>query len=340
MGMMTKFTIAFWVMGLAAAVLFTPMRKYLRSKWLWLGAGLALLIYLPNLIWQVQHDFLSLRFLAAIHARDLIWGRADSFLTDQLYVTTNPFTLPLWLAGLAACLFSGSMRRFRPLAVMYLTTFVLFLVSRGRGYYPAPAYVMLLAAGSVWTVDWLGSRAPLARRFGFGLLFAFLGVGAVIGIILEKPVAPPTSSLFRLTSDVNGEVREMIGWQELTAQVAEIYESLSEQDRTRAVILAGNYGEAGALDLYGPAYGLPRVISGADNLWYRGYGEPEPQVVVVVGFDRGYADSIFSSCKYAGMVTNQFGVRNEETTRHNSLYVCSHPRRPWNEIWTHLQEFQ
>ncbi len=99
LGMMTKFTVAFWVAGLIVAVLLSPIRRHLLSKWLWLGAALALVIYMPNLIWQIRHEFISLDFLKAIHARDLQWGRANNFLPDQLISSTNPFTLPVWIAG-------------------------------------------------------------------------------------------------------------------------------------------------------------------------------------------------------------------------------------------------
>ena len=115
LGLMTKYTMAFFVAGLIVAVLVTPARKYLRSKWLYLGAALAFLIFLPNLIWQVQHDLIAFDYLSFIHARDVNWGRADDFLLEQLILTTNPFSLPLWTVGLSLCLFSTSMKRFRVL---------------------------------------------------------------------------------------------------------------------------------------------------------------------------------------------------------------------------------
>ena len=340
LGMMTKFTIAFWVVGLIVAVLVTPARKYLRSKWLWLGAALALFIYLPNLIWQIQHAFISLDFLNAIHARDIQWGRANYYLLEQLYQSANPFTLPLWVAGLSACLFSASMKRFRLLAWMSLVTFALFMVTQGRSYYIAPAYVMLFAAGSVWFENRLEAGAEKTRRAGFGLLWSLLALGSLAGIVLMKPVAPIATPLWDITSGVNNEVVEMVGWQDLTAQVAEIYQSIPENEKQATVVLAGNYGEAGALDLYGGEYGLPRIISGANSLWARGYGDPEPQTVILVGFDRGYADKFFRTCEYSGKVSNRYNVKNEESTRHTSLYVCQQPRHPWAEMWAGMQWFQ
>jgi hypothetical protein len=146
--------------------------------------------------------------------------------------------------------------------------------------------------------------------------------------------------LWDVTSDINSEVVEMIGWQDLTAQVAEIYKSIPENEKPRTVILAGNYGEAGAVDLYGDEYGLPRMISGANSLWYRGYGQPEPETVILTGFERGYADQFFSSCTYSGTVTNQYGVKNEESSRHTGYYVCRKPRKPWSEMWPDMQWYQ
>lgn len=341
LGMMTKYTMAFWVAGLIAAVLITPARKHLRSKWLYLGAALALLIYLPNLIWQIQHDFISLEYLDSIHARDISWGRADEFWTEQLFLTTNPLSLFLWPLGLSLCLFGASMKRFRPLGWMFLVTFALFAINRGRGYYTGPSYVMLLAAGVVWLENWLSTRTQTTRRVGYSLLWGTQVIGCLIGIILMKPIAPINSPLWKLTTSVTDDLfTEMIGWQDLTHQVATIYRSIPEDEKPHTVILAGNYGEAGALELYGDEYALPPIISGGNSMWYRGYGEFEPETVIVVGFERGYADQFFSSCEYSGTVANQYNVRNEETTYHTGLYICRGPRQPWSAMWQRMQWYQ
>ena len=303
-------------------MLITSTRKYLLSKWLYLGAGLALLIYLPNLVWQIRHDFISLNFLSSIHARDVLWGRADDFLVEQLYGTTNPFSLPLWTVGLSLCLFGASMKRFHTLGWMFIVTFLLFLVNRGRASSLGPAYVMLLAAGCVGFENWLETRAEKTRRLGFGLLWGTQVLGSLIGIILMKPIAPINSPLWEITSGINEDVVEMVGWEDLTMQVADIYQSIPEEEKPHTAILAGNYGEAGALDLYGGEYGLPRIISGSNSLWYRGYGELEPETVIVVGFESSYAARFFNSCEYHGKVTNQYRVKNEETSYHTGLYVC------------------
>ncbi len=340
LGMQTKFTVAFWVAGLVAATLLTPVRRHLCSPWLWAGAALAVLIYLPSLLWQGQHHFISLDFLSAIHTRDIAWGRTNGFLVEQLYVSTNPLTLPLWTVGLGVCLVGPAFKRFRALGLAFLVTLALLWFTRGRAYYVAPAYVMLFAAGAAAWEAWLSGRSALIRRLVSGAGWGLLAVGMALMVIIVKPVAPINSALWKIASSLNGEVVEMVGWDDLTAQVAAIYAQVPEADKPRTAILAGNYGEAGALDLYGPAYGLPPVISGANSLWARGYGNPEPETVIVVGFERGYAESFFAQCMPAGWVTNRYNVKNEETTRHTGLYVCRQPRRPWADMWKTMQWFQ
>jgi hypothetical protein len=302
--------------------------------------GVALLIFLPNLLWQIQHNFIAVDYLSSIHARDIQWGRTDSYLPDQLYITTNPFTLPLWIMGLIFCSFAPAGRRFRPLAWMFLTTFLLLLVNRGRSYYLAPAYPMLLAAGATWLENWLdGLRQPRALLMR-SVLGSMLTVGAVVAALLTKPVAPIHSWIWEIASQTSDVFVEMVGWPELAQQVAEVYAKLPADEKAVTAILAGNYGEVGALELYGPELGLPRVISGANSLWERGYGHPAPETVIVVGFERQQAGRYFASCQAAGVVSNPYRVNNEESMRHSVLLVCRQPRQPWHEMWPTMRWFQ
>ncbi len=212
--------------------------------------------------------------------------------------------------------------------------------NRGRAYYTGPAYVVLLVAGLVWLKNWLIGKSEKINRIGTSLLWGLLSLGAIIGLVLIKPIAPINSPLWKITSDINGEVNEMIGWQDLTVQVAGIYQSIPENEKPHTVILAANYGEAGALEMYGGKYGLPTVISGSNSMWARGYGEVEPQTVIVVGFEKDYAGKYFKECDLVDNVKNQYGVKNEETTYHTGLYICRQPRYPWKDMWSSMQWFQ
>ena len=147
------------------------------------------------------------------------------------------------------------------------------------------------------------------------------------------PIAPINSSWWATANKVNGDFREELGWQELVNTVASIRDSLPPEDRTSLGILAGNYGEAGAINLYGPDHGLPRAISGINSFWLRGYPDPPPQTFIVVGFSRHFLDTHFSACSLAGHTSNSYGVKNEETEDHPDIYVCRGFTQSWPEFW-------
>jgi 4-amino-4-deoxy-L-arabinose transferase-like glycosyltransferase len=330
LGMMTKYTMPYLVVGIAAGVLFTPARRYLRSPWLWAGAGVALLIWLPNIIWQAQHHFVSLDFLSSIHARDVRIGRTGSFLLDQLYVAANVVTIPLWIAGLW---YYVKTQRYRPLAWMFVVPFGLFLATQGRGYYATPLYPMLLAAGACRASDWLHrlqAGRMVARR---NTLYASLIVGGMLVVAVTLPIAPLGSGWWDVVNAINEGLREQIGWPEFVATVAQIRDGLPAEDRAGLGILAANYGEVGALNLYGPAHGLPVPISGINSVWQRGYGNPPPGMLIVVGFRQDEAGQFLRDCHVAGHVTNRYGVLNEETRDHPDIFVCRSPLQPWPEFW-------
>ncbi|HEU5352157.1 MAG TPA: glycosyltransferase family 39 protein, partial [Terracidiphilus sp.] len=139
LGLQTKYSIVFFIAGILAGLIFTSARRQLASGWFWAGFSLALLIFLPNFLWLIHHDFISYTFLRHIHARDVAMGRADGFLKQQIFYCTNLAAVPLWIAGLIAFLRSS---RYRMLAWMYIVPLALFYVGKGRFYYVAAAYPM------------------------------------------------------------------------------------------------------------------------------------------------------------------------------------------------------
>jgi 4-amino-4-deoxy-L-arabinose transferase-like glycosyltransferase len=338
-GMMTKYTLAFLVVGIIIGVILTQARRHLISPWLWGGVALSLLIVMPNVIWQIRHGFISLDFMRSIHARDVRVGRSEGYLVEQLIFAANVVTIPFWAAGLYYFFFAKVGRRYRLLGWMFLVPFALFYFTQGRSYYIAPAYPMLFAGGAVvvegWLTSWTATRARLAR----GTIWGAFAIGGVVFAAVALPIAPVNSQLWNVVSEINGELKEQIGWPELVETVAGIYAGLPAEEKPQAGILTGNYGEAGAINLYGPGYSLPEAISGVNSYWLRGYGDPAPQTLIVLGIESGQAYSLFESCERAGLITNRYGVRNEETQDHPVILLCRGPRRPWPELWTHLRSF-
>jgi hypothetical protein len=141
-----------------------------------------------------------------------------------------------------------------------------------------------------------------------------------------------------VVSKSNAELKSEVGWPELVQQVAKAYNSLPADERSGAAILAASSGEIGSIDLYGPAYGLPRVISGFDSYWQYGYGNPPPRTVIVVGFDSNLLVN-FQDCTFIARITTPFNIQNDETINHRAIYVCHNLRMPWPVFWQRFQYF-
>ncbi len=334
-GLMTKYAIAFFVAGILGGLLLTRARRFLAGGWLWVGAGLALLIFLPNLIWQVKHDFISLHFLQYIHRRDVGEGRAEGFWLDQFLSCANRFAAPLWIIGLIGFLRSP---RYRMLAWMYIIPVAIFWLAKGRGYYTGAAYPMLMAMGATECERWL-RRLPRIGRWGVET--AYIGALTAWGIYVSTVILPLASSgpLRDRALNNNGDLREEIGWTELVKTAAGIRDSLPAEQREHVGVVVGNYGEQGAIEILGTAYGLPAPISGTNSAWLRGYPTPPPSTVIVVGLSRNYVDRMFSSCRLAGHNGNPYGVKNEESQDHPDIFVCGGPRLPWPEFWKQYRSF-
>ncbi len=336
-GMLSKYSMPFLVAGIGVGVLSGDLRAHLRSKWLSLGAALAILIFLPNLLWQWRHDFISLQFLQHIHARDVRIGRTKDFLPDQ--VTLTFCALPVALSGLFFYFSKRGGRQFRVLGWMFVVPFALFVLAKGRGYYMAAGYPILYAGGAVLLAAWLSRLAPTWQILIGGIGWIALAANIALFGALFLPIAPVNSPWWHRMVETNGDLKEEIGWQELAETVARIRDGLPPEDRARVRILAGNYGEAGALDLYGPALGLPPVICPVNSFWERGYGDPPPELLIVLGASREDLKGKFGSCDLVGHITNREGVANEETRDHPDIFLCRHLRGDWPILWAKARRF-
>ncbi|HVI58715.1 MAG TPA: glycosyltransferase family 39 protein [Luteimonas sp.] len=338
LGMMTRYTMLFCAVGIAIAILATPLRRQLATPWPWLGVALSLLVFAPNAWWQWRHDFVYLDFVAHIHARDVRIGRTDGFFSGQLLVGAGPLLVPLWLAGLAWLALANAAVRGRALAWLYAVALVSFWLATARDYYLAPAYPMLLAAGAVALergIARLHGGAALAARGATALvLLAAFATTALIGL----PLPAVGSEGWRISRRFHDNFAEQVGWPELVAQVAAVYHALPEAERARTAIYANNYGEAGAIDYYGPRHGLPRAISGINSYWARGYGDPPPTTVIVLGDDAEGISDAPATCTLAARVRIPHGVENEESG-HPDIYVCRDLRLDWAKAWPGMRSF-
>jgi hypothetical protein len=335
LGLNTKYAIVFYITGILLGLALTPARRHFKSPWFWAAIALALLMFLPNFLWLVHHNFISYHFLQSIHVRDVGQGRADGFLKGQFLVCANLAAAPLWLLGLAGFLLN---RRYRMIAFMYLVPLAIFFFGKGRAYYMSAAYPMLIAMGAVMGERWLASLPRWGRRTTKTVFFSAL---AVLGAYIIAIVVPLANSgpLRDFTLNRNGDLREEFGWDNLVHTVAQIRDSLPPDQQAHLGITTGNYGEYGAIEILGVAYGLPQPIGTTNSEYLRGYPSTQPTTLIVIGLRREQADSIFTNCRLAAHNGNSAGLRNEESQFHPDIFVCGPPRLPWSELWKNHQNF-
>ena len=337
LGMLSKYTMAFFVCGIAAGILLSGARTFLLGKWLWIGAAISIVIFLPNFLWQARHHFVSLDFLQFLHQRDVSAGLTRGFLPDQLEQTL--LAIPLWLAGFWFYFFSPRGYRYRALGWMYLVPLVIFVIAKGRGYYLAPAYPMLFAAGAVVCESYFANRQQgwpciLRRALWGALLVSIVGAAAI-----ALPLAPVGSRWWYAATQIDTALPDEIGWSEFVSTIAQVRDSLPADQRSKVGILAGNYGEVGAIDLFGERFGLPRAISGVNSSWERGYGDPLPEIVIVTGFSQQFVEDHFAACRLAAHPWNFYNIENEETFEHPDIFVCGAPLQGWPDFWKTFQFF-
>ncbi|MEU8421137.1 glycosyltransferase family 39 protein [Micromonospora sp. NPDC048835] len=326
-GMLSKLLPALLAVGLVAGVLIAGPRRLLRDRWVLAAAGITVLLAAPNLIWQAANGFPQLGVAASISDGDSSYsGRLDAFTLQ--FVIISPYAVPIWIAGLVALLRRPQWRAYRAVGWAWMVVVGIVLIAGGKGYYDAPLLLVLTAAGAVVTVAWASRGSLWWRR---GLLVLGVVPFLLPNVVLLLPVLP-ADRLPGFVVDVNYDAGETIGWPEFADSLATVHRALPQDERSRAVILTGNYGEAGAVARYGPARGLPRAYSGHNSMVDFGRPPADADVVIAVGWaGPARLNEWFESCTQAGWVDQRVEVENDENG--GPIFVCRGLRRPWAQIW-------
>ena len=349
LGLMNKHSTVFFCVSVAVALLLVPERSALRSPWPWLGAGLALLVFLPNLIWQFRHDFATLEDLrnVARSGKNVRLGPLE-FVLQQI-VLLHPVLFPLWLGGLA-WLFRGRGGRFRVLGFTYAVFFVLLLALKAKNYYLAPIYPMLFAAGAVGLESalerWPATRASRWPRVAvLAVIVVAAAVVAPLALPLLSPeryvayekalgVTPPKTEVGH-RGPLPQIFGDQFGWPEMVAEVARIHRSLPPEERARTGIFANNYGEAGAIALFGPRHGLPRPISAHQSYFLWGPGDFEGDTLIVLQDDRESLETLCAAVEEAGAHFHPWGMAEEN----NPIFVCRGLKVTLRTLWPRLKKW-
>lgn len=342
----SKYSVIFFLLAMLLGLLLTRERRILFTRWCLAGAGLAALIALPNFIWQWQHGFPMLELLKAGQSGKNVMPGPMLYIFQEILITGVVLAV-VWLIGLVCLLCK---RDFRFLGFAYIILMLEMLAFHGKHYYPADVYPVLIAAGAVPIESWTG-RLVLVRAVVLAVVVVW-GAGGVpdaLPVLSESGYVAYSAHVQRLLhisrtatateahredSALPGDWADMHGWPELAAAAAAVYTSLPPKERAHAVVFAGNYGEASAIEFFQPE--VP-VSSGHNQFWLwgpRGFkGEP----LVQVNGSCFQSLRLYRSRTRAATFTHPWAIAYENGI---PIWICRGNRKPLSQIWQDIKNYE
>lgn len=345
LGLLNKYSVALFAAGFAVGLLASSQRRQLATPWPWLGGALALLLFAPHLWWEHLNGWPTREFMANATATKNVHLDALQFLAGQITLA-HPLAAPLWLAGLAGLLVAPRFAALRPLGIAYLVAFAVLVAQGGKAYYLSPIYPVLFAAGAVWLEAAARRRA---WRWPVPAAAAALLLGGIALAPLAVPLLPPDLHVRYAAAIGLGppplernragalpqHIADRYGWAELVAALGRAADRLPPAERARAVIFAGNYGEAGAVELLGR--GLPRVISGHNTYWLWGPGDlRRDDPILVVGVRGAALEPYFDTFEAVETVHCEWCMPYENDL---TIFLARGLRQPVDELWPKVKMF-
>jgi len=347
-GLLNKYTMLLFGFGITVGLLLTSYRTFFISKWSWISALVAIVIFLPNVIWQQTHQWPFFQQMQALDKYQFVHVHASSFILLQFLQTL--FVTPIWIAGLFF-LFSKRGKKFRPLGWAYLSILLVLLIAHGKAYYLAAAYPMLIAAGSVMI------EQVIEKKSWYFLQKASIG-GIILATLIFVPVGIPVFSVptmiryFKFGSKYLGmkpalrwetgnyhslpqDYADMLGWKKLTALTADIYHSLPAKEQKDCTIFANNYGEASAINYYGSRYQLPKAISSSSSFWLWGYHGSSGRVLIIIGSNKKDNSMFYADVHKAGELDDPHSRENGVP-----IFIARHPKQSMSQLWKILKKDQ
>lgn len=329
-GLEEKYSIAVLGFAVVLGLLLTAQRRLLLSPWMWLGGLAALLIFLPNLLWNISLDWPFVQLIRSIHAegRDVVLSPGQYFAQQILLLF--PLSVFIWMTGILALLFAPRFRPYRFLGWAYLVAFTVFVVLKGKNYYLAPIYPVYLAAGSVVIDDaidrirqlWL-KPAIVGLFLAGGAIFAplampILPIDQFIPYMNRLPIKVPRSEYQHARAALPQHYADQFGWNEIVEKTAEAWNRIPAAERKDCGIFAQDYGQAGAIDFLGPRYGLPPALSGHQSWWLWGPRGYSGNCLIVLDDNGETLERLFDHVEYLGnSAPNPYALAREV-----SVYIC------------------
>jgi hypothetical protein len=349
LGLLNKHSMLFFGFGLAVAIVATPLRKYLKSSWLYAGGAMAALVFSPNIIWQMAHGWPTVEFLRELNKDAMADISRIQFIAGQiLYV--HPFNAPIWIAGLVSVMF-GTNRKFRALGIVYIAVLTVMLITHAKIYYLSPAYPMLLAAGAV-AVERFANRSvgrvdarpvpwvkpvTIGALITGGLLFAPLSLPMLDIERTDRYINAITFGKLGNVHELTGDLHAQYGWEQIVKQTAEAYETLTPEEKAQCIIVAPNYGVAGAIDLFGGKYGLPKASAGHMSYYIWGYPKDRGEVILAPLWSPKSLEKVFDEIRIVSTFNEPYVNKWMNDGRIFGIY--KKPKMPLDKLWTRLRDF-
>ncbi len=346
LGLLNKISLLYFGFSLVVALLFTPHRRYLLDKYFWAGGGIALLLFLPHIIWQIRNDWPTLEFMANAKQYKITAQSPVQFLLDQI-LSIHPLNFPVWMLGILSFIFAKSLRPFRVFGFFFLIVLVFLMLQKSKGYYLAPAYSVVLAGGAC-AIEAFFRTHPM--RFIKPALLAVLLLGGIATAPMALPLLPvekfvayqKTIGLMPETGENNplGELpqyfADRFGWENMAAIVASVYKSLSPEDQAECAIVTGNYGEAGAIDYYKRKYGLPPAFSQHNSYFLWGPGNISGCIIISLGNPLADLKESFAEVTPAAVIVSPYAMPYETNL---TVYICRNLKKPAMQAWREGKHF-
>jgi 4-amino-4-deoxy-L-arabinose transferase-like glycosyltransferase len=329
-GLLDDDLVAFLVAALLGGIAIAGPRRTFRSSWLWAGGIIAAGMWAPYLVWQARHGWPELTV-----SRGIANGASGSstprwlFVPEQL-VIVSVFLAPVWIAGIVRLFRGWDLRFARSIGWAYLLLAGVFVIAGGKVYYLAGIYPVLLAAGAQPALSWTRRGRRRLRRVAMALALALAAFSSVVIALPITPIRDLHSTSFEY------DIGETVAWPTYAREIASAWNRLPASVRANAAILTSNYGEAGAVDRYGPALGLPAAYSGHMGFWYWGPPPASTTSVLGVGFNPGYLERFFARVRLLSRLDNHLQVNNDE--QHAPLWLASGLREPWTHVWPRFKD--
>ncbi len=326
-GLLNKDLVAFLAVAVVVGLALGGPRGTLASPWLWAGALIAGLLWTPYLLWQAQHGWPELAVARAIAAGRSGTSEPRSLFLPLQLALLSPYLAPAWIAGLVRLFRDARLRWCRSLGWAWVLLAVTFVVTGGKPYYLGGLTPVLVGAGATPTIAWMRRRHQRLRR---AAAVVALTLAAVETVVVAVPVVPVGVLHRTPLPALNNDTAQTVGWPTYVREIAAVYRRLPASQRAATVVLGSSYAEAGAVERFGPALGLPQAFSGQDGFWYWGPPPAGTKTVVAVGFGRAFLERSFATVRLAARLDNHLGVDNDQNA---PVWVCSRARAGWHVLW-------